>query len=258
MSFSVGLSSLGKFFRRLTSRKFTNYEKVKVFLEVGNFRSPSSEIEYKYECECHYDSIFEALKSLERTSSGGCSKEYRIELCRLLYIVYSMGATFGINMDECFVNCLYDHNELMCYLINTLPRTQTNCDLLRSRVLKLNRSAYEYGLNHFHKELKEICDDGNYPALDDFLPRFLIHIYSLGISEGYTMDSDFDSVHQSHMSKYFTSIKSVKSVIKKLREEGKDAYFSHSSKYNLYSAFIIDGDNEYPVESPDYHAPELR
>lgn len=135
-----------------------------------------------------------------------------------LYVLYGAGSSFGENLDTLFRQFIVDNHKG-----TVVKENETNFSLLK-RVLQDNPLDSQFMKNTIQKdlflnrvptnitmlhsfiinyidELKKSNIEKNYTFMIEILVSLLYYVYKMGIQLGIDLDTSFDIVHNSNMSK---------------------------------------------------------
>lgn len=171
--------------------------------------------------------IAEEIAELVQAVSENDMTETIDALADILYVVYGMGHTFGINLDDVFVVL---HGVRMSMGSISTYSDQTNFEKVAEYFSKFNYPRPEKlqkldtemqriatycvsSIEDCFVELQKAVEEDNMGGVTDALANIAYEVYSMGQRLGIDLDRAFKIVHESNMSKLCISEEQAKETI---------------------------------------------
>ena len=147
-----------------------------------------------------------------------------------LYILYGAGSSFGEDLDDLFRKYIKTHHsdavfkdnetnfELLKRVLQNNPldnqfiKEDIQKDLFNDTIPKNIVMLHSFIVNYI-EDLKKSNNEKNYDMMIELLVCLLYHTYKMGIQPGINLDTSFDIVHRSNMSKLCSTEKEAKDTV---------------------------------------------
>lgn len=211
----------------------TNFKKVidfhKAFGLLINNKFDINILNDKKLVKLRLDLIKEEINELKDAIKDKNFTEIRDAIGDIIYVINGMGVSFGIDIDECYKDHFLKENNMSIF--KHIKKVYKNTKVLTKEEVYKNISSVRI-LQKFVNVIEKNINIRDLHSIIKYTIHLLNQVYLLGYKYNIDVDSDYNLIHKSNMSK-----------LCKTEDEAIETVLNYKKNYII---------NKSPYDTPDY------